>query len=217
MNTKEASLVTMLLAGPVGSFLHNSQLSVFRHEIQGLINGCGATKVSGVVSKTDISEAFQAFWFAKFSCSEVYFLSSSMFNSFGIPSMQGAIPFLLMIKIHLHCGVHLIPFAKTIGAPALMFTSSVAQPHSSSNKLFTGPLSYATGLQVPAHLPSQCFENTMVTTWLSGYSSEHLCRYCPVALTAGFDSKVENNQFFIRSLNIRTSTGLIHLAGRLAG
>jgi hypothetical protein len=30
-----------------------------------------------------------------------------------------------------------------------------------------------------------------VATWLSGYTSEHLCRYCPVALTTGFDSKVE--------------------------
>jgi hypothetical protein len=72
-----------------------------------------------------------------------------------------------------------------------MFTSSGAPPYPSSNKPFTGPFSYAMGLQVPAHLLSKCFENTMVTTWLSGYSSEHLCRYWPVALMAVFDSKVE--------------------------
>lgn len=187
--------------GPVRRFLHNSQLSVFLHEIQRLIKGCGATRVSWGVSKTDISEAFQAFIFAKFSCSEVYFLSSSMFNSFGIPRMQRAIPFLRMIKIYLNCGVHQIPSAKKIGAPARMLTISGAEPHSSSHKPFTGPFSYATGLQVPGLLLSQCFENTMMTTWLSGYSSEHLCRYCPFALTAGFDSKVENNHFFIRSLH----------------
>lgn len=124
MNAKEASLVTMLLTGPVRRFLHNSQLSVLLHEIQRLINGCGATRDSWGVSKTDSSEAFQAFFFVKFSCSEVYFLSSSMFNSFGIPRMQRAMPFLLMIKIHLHCGVHQIPSAKTIGAPVRMFTIS---------------------------------------------------------------------------------------------
>jgi hypothetical protein len=60
MNPKETSVVTMLLAGPVGRFLLNSQLRVFLHEIEVLINGCGATKVSWEVhvSKTDISEAF---------------------------------------------------------------------------------------------------------------------------------------------------------------
>lgn len=154
MNVKEASLVTMLLAGPVGSFVHNSHLSVFLHEIQGLINGCGATKVSWGINKTDISEALQAFLFAKFSCSEVHFLSSSVFNSFSIPRMQRAIAFPLMIKIHLRCGVHQIPSAKMIGVPARMFTSSGTPPYPSSNKTFTGPFSYAMGLQVPARLLS---------------------------------------------------------------
>jgi hypothetical protein len=164
MNAAKASLVTMLLAGPFGRLLHNSQLRMFLREIQGLINGCGATKVSWGISKTDISEAFQAFLFAKFSCPEVYFLSSSMFNSFGIPRMQRAIAFLLMIKIRLRCGVHQISSAKMIGAPSLMFTRSGVPPYPSSKEPFTGSFSYATGLQVPAHLLSQCLENTMVTT-----------------------------------------------------
>jgi hypothetical protein len=113
-----------------------------------------------------------------------------MFNSFEIPRMQRAIPFLFMIKIQLRCGVQQIPSAKMIGAPTRMFTGSGSPPYPSSNKPFTGPFRYAKSLQVPVLLLSQCSENTMVTTWLSGYSSEHLCRYCPAALTAGFDSKV---------------------------
>jgi hypothetical protein len=96
-----------------------------------------------------------------------------------------------MIKIHLRGGVHRMPSAKRIGAPAHMFTRSGISPYPSSNKPFTGPFSYTTGFQDSAHLVSQCFENTTVTTWLSSYSSEHLCRYWPVALTTGFDGKVE--------------------------
>jgi hypothetical protein len=101
MTATQAFLVTMLLAGPVGHFLPNSQFRVFLHEIQDLINGCGATKVSWGISKTDISEAFQTFFFVKFSDSETYFSSSSMLNSFGIPRMQRVMPFPVMIKIHL--------------------------------------------------------------------------------------------------------------------
>jgi hypothetical protein len=55
MTATQAFLVTMLLAGPFGHFLHNSQFRVFLQEIRGLINGCGATKVSWGISKTDIS------------------------------------------------------------------------------------------------------------------------------------------------------------------
>jgi hypothetical protein len=114
-----------------------------------------------------------------------------MFNAFEIPRMQRAIPLLFMIKNQLRCGVQQIALAKMIGAPTRMFTSSGSPPYASSNKPFTGSFSYTKSLQVPVHLLSQCSENTMVTTWLSGYSSEYLCRYCPTALTAGFDSKVE--------------------------
>lgn len=55
VNAEEAHFLMMLLTGPDGRFLHNSKLSVFLHEIQRLINGCGATTVPWGVSKTDIS------------------------------------------------------------------------------------------------------------------------------------------------------------------
>lgn len=189
MNATKASLVTMLLAGPVGQFLHNSQLRVFRHEIQGLINGCGATKFSWGISKTGISEAFQAFLFVKFCCSEVYFFSSSMFNSFGIPRMHRAIPFLLYDQDPSPLWRPPDTLCQDDRRPSTysIFASSGAPPYPFSNKIFTGPFTYAMGLQAPAHLLSPCLENT----WWPLRWEEHLCGYSPVALTAGFDSKVE--------------------------